>query len=235
MSERRWLRGGLATALLASNLYWWRRERGVRRSLTTSRETDGGVDVSNSRADSDELAAVRELSGTLDVAVTDLPDRVGTMDRRVRVLENGFGRLRRRYVEEWWGATVDDSVDTTDPFVVHATVSTHESVAAVEDDLLKQLGKFAVSAENCLLVAVDVDDGSFVVTVGEALRSEVDAADVARETVADIAGGAGGATDFAQGGGADPEATGRAVADTVDRLRSTTTFDDNVVSAELDV
>lgn len=232
MSEKRWILDGLATALVVSNAYWWRRERAARRSLTTSKKTDA---VATSSAGSTELTALHETLDVLNVGIGDLAERAETMDRRIRQLENGVTRLQKQYIERWWQTDVEAAVDTDVPFVVLVDISVHDSVAAVGDDFLKEVGKVAAAAENCLLLAVDTDTGRFAVTVGEAVLSAFDASDVADDIAADGGGGAGGAADFAQGGGGRPEDIVEAMERRFSDLRSGTVVGGNAIRTTLEV
>jgi alanyl-tRNA synthetase len=229
MSGRRLLGAGLAAALVGSNVYWWRR------GVDGGRTDAGGAGPVASGEAAGTSDVLDELSASLGTDVADLPDRLEGMDRRVRHLEEGVDRLWGRCVEDWWDHAVLSEIRPADPFAVHATVSVHDSVAAVGSNPLERLGRFAVSAENCLFVAVDPDEGRFVVTVGEGLRSTFDAAGVAGEITADTASGSGGSADLAQGGGPDAAAVVDAIDRWFDDRRSETPFEDNAVRASFTV
>lgn len=232
MNKTQLLLNGLAATLVGSNIYWWRRNQAARRGLTTSREIE--TNTGNSVAGNTELKALREASTVLNVGVTDLPERLATMDRQLRQWEKGFERLQRSYVDTWWRAEVEPEVDVETPHVVFAELSIPGAVATVSDGFAKQVGKSLASKRQCLLIAVDTDSEEFVVTVGESLLDEFDAGEIAADVVADADGGAGGTTSFARGGG-DPRAIREGAEAQFDRLASEPVFTGNAVTTGLTV
>ncbi len=181
-------------ALLATSLYWRRRERIVREGLTTSQM----FDARERTADSPETRqAATAAARTLSCSVSELPARVQAIDDERRSLRNEIDTVREHWAAQWWHTVAPD--DNTDdwPSVVHATLpkGDHDDVTV--------LAKQAMD-EPVIAILVGGADASLGVAVGQELTDHYSASDIAREITDHAGGGAGGTDQLATGGtGAD--------------------------------
>lgn len=196
MNERPFaLVGGIA--LVATVGYWWRRERRVRESLTTSREWAANT---TDETDREGLRAAEAAAERLDARVEDLPQRIAALDEERRDLRRDLGEARERWADALWHARfADDETDDGESL-------DGDPVRIVEferGDLAdaRALAKRASDEAGVTLVAAH-GDGSFAVAVGEELATTLGATDVADELAAEVGGGAGGNKRLAAGGGA---------------------------------
>lgn len=177
-------------ALVGTTLYWRRRERIVRESLTVSREWEQNAASKNAAATGAERRAAADAARQLDAAVTDLPERVGALDSERRELRRELDAVRERWADSWWtrATTESDAV----------------RVVAFDRWELPDARAFAKRAmeEECITVVVALGDDSFCVAVGESLQAEFSAAEIATRITESVGGGAGGTDGLATGGGA---------------------------------
>jgi len=100
----------LAGGLVLANLYWWHREQTVRAGIQTTREwrreamtgTVSGVADDESTGELPAGDALREAAELVNSAPADLPDRVETLDNKVRALTQETDHLRERWAATWW-------------------------------------------------------------------------------------------------------------------------------------
>ena len=201
---------GLASsiALVGTTLYWRRRERTVRESLTVSRDWESNTND----VDRETQRAARKAAERLDARVEDLPDRVTALDDERRDLRRELDAVRARWADSWWGSLSDDrSVDGEsngdDPTVRVVEFADGELPDA------RALAKRAMDGEGITLVVAH-GDGSFAVAVDEALADEFSATAIGREIADEAGGGAGGNDRLAAGGGATD-----ALGETAERVR----------------
>lgn len=181
-------------ALAVMTLYWRRRERIVRESLTVSREWEQNAVSGNAAATGAEQRAAADAARQLDAAVTDLPERVEALDSERRELRRELDAVRERWADSWW-ASREATTGSAEPPV---------RVVAFDRWELPDARAFAKRAmeEECITVVVALDDDSFGVAVGESLRAEFSASEIATRITESVGGGAGGTDGLATGGGA---------------------------------
>ena len=85
----------LSIALLGMNLYWRRRERIVRESLTASRNWQDTTE----EFQREDRRAAREAAETLNARVEDLPERIERVDEERRDLRRELDRVREQWVD----------------------------------------------------------------------------------------------------------------------------------------
>lgn len=200
-----------AVIAVLSNVYWRRRERIVRESLTTSRELEERGDFDRS-----ELATAREAASTLNTRPEDLPEKVEQLDEKIRVLHAELEDSRDRWARAWWDARRLSPVRPDEPSVVVATIPDGE-LSDVE-----ALAQLLSEKEHGIALLAGGGDGSFGVVVDDRLTDEVSAAALANE-IGELAGGGGGGSDhYAIGGGATGDLD-EAVTSVRERLERTMT------------
>jgi alanyl-tRNA synthetase len=181
-------------ALVGTTLYWRRRERTTRESLTVSRDWETTTNTNDTEREGQRAA--RKAAEYLDTRVEDLPERIATLDEERRDLRRELDAVRERWAESWWTMRADADVDT-------------DAVLLVEFDRgelpdARAFAKRAMKEDKITLVAAH-GDGTFAVAVGNTWMDDFSAAEIAKE-IADVAGGgAGGSTQLAAGGGATDE------------------------------
>lgn len=180
-------------ALAGTTLYWRRRERIVRESLTLSREWEQNT-ATNTTADTRaERQAATDAARQLDATVADLPERVEAIDEERRELRRELDAVRERWADSWWTSRSE-------------TATGNDTVRVVAFDRweLPDARAFAKRAmeEECVTIVVALGDDSFGVAVGESLQTEFSASDIAAEITESVGGGAGGTDGLATGGGA---------------------------------
>lgn len=183
--------------LVATNLYWRRREQAVREGMAASEEWEESEGVHR-----EEIRAAEAAAKALDTRPADLPEKARVLNRRVRDLESELDDLRRRWVETWWAARTEAAVDPTEPHVLSVRL---------DDGTLSDAETFGErTAENDREIAIVTAhaDSTFVVTVGDALTDEFSAATLAQDLTDRAGGGAGGSDQYATGGGVDDLASG---------------------------
>ncbi|MFB6195509.1 MAG: DHH family phosphoesterase [Haloplanus sp.] len=209
-----------AVALVAvvSNVYWWRRtratERGLRRSLDRDRRVaERADDGDDETATATATATLRRAARRADCPPADLPERVETLRATVADLETETDHLRDRWAQSWWEALGRDPPDVETPhvLVVDLPDAGTDDVQAFADHARTRPAEVAL--------VVGRSTGTFAVSVGDDLRNEVSAADIAADVSERAGGGSGGDTVFATGGGADPDALEAAVAAVAETVR----------------
>lgn len=185
-------------ALAGMTLYWRRRERMVRESLTVSRDWEANTnDTGKSHTeDRKERRAATEAADLLNARVRDLPKRITSLDEERRDLRHELDSVRERWADSWWTAKVDEAITTSDdPAILVIELDSGELPDA------RAFAKRAMEEDAITLVAAH-GDGSFAVAVGEALSGEFNAEDIACKIADEAGGGAGGNARLAAGGGA---------------------------------
>lgn len=205
-------------ALAVTTAYWRRRERIVRESLTVSRDWERNT---NNVGQAD-LQAAREAARRLDAQVTDLPERIATLDEERRDLRRELDAVRERWADSWLSRSRLTAGDDPNVRVVAFDSWEHDDVRAFAKRAMK---------EEMITLVVATGDDSFAVAVGDPLVGAFSAADIASDITTEAGGGAGGNDRLAVGGGATgaveeacrrvktdltQSATLRAVADTQD-------------------
>lgn len=173
----------LGCVLVISNAYWYLRERAVRRGLQESAEWDRRDTLQTSQPPQDLEAAAE----TLDTSVDDIPRAVEALDEKVRQLQNSLETSRNA-----WATVARDALFESPPNRSGTTLIVHLINGSSDDaqtfmESLDREGVTAVCAHR---------DNTFVL-VSESHHSAID---LARDTMAEIPGGAGGSEHFAQGG-----------------------------------
>lgn len=231
----------LGVALLASQVYWWRRLRRVSDAVATSErreqrisgrqdthsdeesdaENGGSASPADVAAHPDGERQSRANAATLhraaeraDCPPEELPERVEALRERIRERENEIDRLRREWARSWWRARQRDPVDDEQRVVVVRLPD------ATTDDV-KAFADCARERDDEIALVVGESEGTFAVSVGDALADAYSAADIADDVVDVAGGGAGGSATFATGGGTDPDALDEAIEQVRDRLVAT--------------
>ncbi|UPM44442.1 DHHA1 domain-containing protein [Halocatena salina] len=179
-------------ALTGTTVYWWRRERLVKESLTISRDWETNTNAAPTVAHG-ELQAATKAAKRLDARITDLPERVTTLDEERRDLRRELDTVRERWADSWL-SQVDMTMDGDPP----VRVITFDSW---ELDDVRAFAKRAMR-EDAITIVVAGGDGSFAVAVGEPLAGEFSATGIASDITGHAGGGAGGTDRLAIGGGA---------------------------------
>lgn len=182
-------------ALVGTSVYWRRRERAVRESLTVSRDWTSNTNGSVNDEQREEQRAAQKAAAHLDARVCDLPERIEALDEERRDLRRGLDSVRERWADAWWNAHSDE-----------ATTDSGFPVCVVEFDRgelpdARALAKRAMDDDGITIVAAH-GDGSFAVAVGDGLSAEFSAEDIAQDIASEVGGGAGGNDRLAAGGGA---------------------------------
>lgn len=190
MNKRTLAELAIGSALVAgTNLYWRRREQAVRDGLTTSRkrQESGGFQR-------EEVRAAEEAADALNTRPADLPEKVEALDEKVRKLNHDLDSLRKRWVDTWWSARMQQPIDPSEPHVLSITLeegTLSDAEAFGERTAMDEWGIAIITAHA---------DSTFVITVGEELSDEFGAADLAQELSDRAGGGAGGDDHYATGG-----------------------------------
>lgn len=174
----------LVLILLLTNAYWYRRERTVKRGLSTSRVWDEVADEMVRGAD----RRLREVASTLDASVGEVPERVAALDSKVRRLQSELDGCRERWSDITRSALDDEVVGSDGPLLVHIPGSRDDAAALLA----------ALDTEGLTAVCGRADH-SFVVRTPPGTGLSADA--IARSAVAGGPGGAGGSETFAEGRG----------------------------------
>ncbi|HET7324899.1 MAG TPA: DHHA1 domain-containing protein [Halococcus sp.] len=181
-------------ALVGTSLYWQRRERTVKTSLTVSRDWEANTNNTND-GEREAQRAAREAAAHLDARVRDLPERVSALDEERRDLRRELDSVREHWADSWWTAHAGETNTAGDPPVFVVEFDHGELPDA------RAFAKRAMDEDVITLVAAH-GDGSFAVAVGQALSETFSAEDIAREIANEAGGGAGGNERLAVGGGA---------------------------------
>ena len=191
----------LAGGLVLANLYWWRREQTVRAGLQTTREwrreamtgTESGVADDESTGELPAGDALREAAELVNAAPAALPDRVETLDNKVRALTQETDHLRARWAAAWWQGRETQRIDG------HRVVAATLPDGSMDD--ARELAKYATEHRDCLAIVVAPDPAAFAVGVGGDAAAEFDASAVASRLAEAAGGDAGGTAELATGGG----------------------------------
>jgi alanyl-tRNA synthetase len=185
---------GSIVIFVLSNLYWWRRERTVRKGMAVARDWDDNSDRSGR-----EIDAATEAAGTsledLAEEIERLHDRIEAQDAEIAEYSTQLGNVRARWAELWWDGLTAEQLTVEEPSVLTLVIPDGETADA------RALAKRAANERLVGIVGAG-GEGTFVVTVGEELTEHVSAAALAGEVAADVGGGAGGSKRSATGGGA---------------------------------
>jgi alanyl-tRNA synthetase len=189
-------------ALAGTTLYWRRRERTVRESLTVSHDWEtetnsnpnSNTETNTNNPERKERRAAREAAERLDARVEDLPERIAALDGERRALRRELDAVRERWADSWWKYRSDEMKEGDDPPVLVVEFDRGELPDA------RAFAKRAMKENRITLVAAH-GDGSFAVAVGDMLLDDFSAADIASEITDEVGGGAGGNTRLAAGGG----------------------------------
>lgn len=220
------LTAALGALVVGTNIYWRRRYRHLYERLTRSREWDDRSDVDTGDGHGGSEHGGADSSATLSIAAKkasvsprDLPERIEELNEQVDDQSTKIGRIRKNW-SRWW---VDEYVerDELDGRAVVVNLDRGESADA------KLLAKRTVhsSSSTAWFIYADADD-TFYVTVGDELRDEYRADELAEEVTAIAGGGSGGTASLASGGGGGPEKTLEACRRVADRLREETLTSD---------
>lgn len=188
----------LVLLLLGTNMYWYNREKALRESLRVSRQWD----ERNPFIETGPDRRIKAVAEKLDTEVDDVPKVIDSLNDKVRHLQNSLGESR----ESWAAATRDALMErgpktSEQPLILNLKDGTSDDARALAKEIDRE-GPTVVCAHR---------DASFVVTAGE--ESNESAVAIAKTAMANIPGGAGGSSCFAQGGGQDD--------DVFDRIKST--------------
>ena len=166
-----------------------------------------------------EHVLVNQLTDALKVRSDELPDRVAWLVERLRGAERELERLRAGQV-----LAAATSVAASASEVGPALVATHAAPDGTHTDDVRRLAQDVLGRlphERPGVVAVAAASNgrpSVVVAVNDRARAAgLTARDLVRSAASVLGGGGGGKDDIAQGGGTDPAAVGRALAE-VERL-----------------
>jgi alanyl-tRNA synthetase len=200
----------LALALVAAVVYYRRREQTIRESLTLSQQwaapQEGHTPESVATTDPSALERAATL---LNARPEEVPDRVESLDTKVRELTSTLDKNRSAWVARWWSARRSEPPATDEP---------HVTVIDLPDGSLEDaeaLAKAALSDALGVTIVTASGDGSLAVAVGSDLDQRAD--ELAREVAQAAGGGAGGGAEFATGGG-EAEKLAAAAQDVRDRL-----------------
>lgn len=184
-------------AFTGTSLYWRRRERTIKDSLTASREWNAKAASGDDWVD---RRAAREAAERLDARVADLPERVASLDEERRDLRRELDSVRERWADALWCShseieTTTETAPRSDPpvFVVEFEYGELPDAQAFAKRALK---------EDAITLVAARGDGSYAVAVGESLVEAFDASDIADSLADEVGGGAGGNERIATGGGA---------------------------------
>jgi len=191
----------IAGGFVLVNLYWWRRERAVLAGLQANRDwrREAVTDADPGRGDDETTGegpasdALEEAAELVNTSPAELPDRVESLDEKVRTLTRETEQLRERWAAAWWQGREPQRIEGTQ--VVAATIPD----GSLDDSLA--LAKHAAEHRDCLAIVVAPEAGAFAVGVGGAAAAEFDAAAVASRLAEAAGGGAGGTAELATGGG----------------------------------
>lgn len=178
-------------ALAGTTAYWRRRERMVKESLTVSRDWETNTNTSTEKQA--ERQAAEQAARHLDAQLTDLPERVTTLDEERRELRRELTDVRERWADAWLSQSVGTTGDGSDVRVV--------AFDAWELEDARAFAKRAMKGDTITIVVARGDD-SFAVAVGDPLAGAFSAADIASDITEQAGGGAGGNDRLAAGGGA---------------------------------
>jgi len=136
----------LAGGFVLANVYWWRREQTIRAGFRTTREwRREAVTGAESRVDDESAGdlpardALREAAELVNAAPADLPDRVETLDDKVRALTRETEHLRERWAAAWWQGRETQRIDGCR--VVATTLPDAErSADSIRDELCDATG-----------------------------------------------------------------------------------------------
>lgn len=179
---------GFVSGIALATLYWRRRERTVRESLTVSRYWEENTHTNDIARE--DLREAQEAAELLDARIDDLPDRITALDEERRDLRRDLDTVRERWAA-WWLSqsdwTTDDSV-----YVIEFERGELPDARAFAKRAMNENGIYLIAAHG---------DNSFAVAVGETLSESHSAEDIAHEIVEEVGGGAGGNDRMASGGG----------------------------------
>lgn len=176
------------SGIVLATLYWRRRERTVRESLTVSRDWEENVHTNDIARES--LREAQEAAELLDARIKDLPERITALDEERRDLRRELDTVRERWAA-WWLTQSHWITDDT----VHVIEFDHGELPDA-----RAFAKQAMNENGIYLIAAH-GDNSFAVAVGESMSDSHSAEDIAHEIVEEVGGGAGGNDRMASGGG----------------------------------
>ncbi|MBV0925212.1 alanyl-tRNA synthetase [Halomicroarcula limicola] len=189
--------------ILGTNVYWWRRERITRQSLTHSRERleaapneqndtrvpqGDGTNIQRKRA----AEAAAEM---LETAPETLPEEVYQLEQKVRSLQGELTDIRTQWADSWWNARSAPSVDETSPHLYTVELPDGKLAEA------KAFAKRAVDDEYGITIVSVSGEDVFAVGVGDAMVPRFNAEDIADQITEIGGGGGGGDNRVATGGG----------------------------------
>lgn len=185
---------GLASivALAGTTVYWRRRERMVRESLTVSRDWE--TNTTNTIEQEDRHAA-KKAARELDTTVPKLPERITALDEERRDLRRERDAVRERWADAWWASQTSALTAGDEPNVLCVAFDRWELPDA------RAFAKRALD-EDAITLVVARGDASFAVAVGDPLVGTFSADEISDEIVEQAGGGAGGNDRLAAGGGA---------------------------------
>ncbi len=190
----------LLGALVLTNLYWWRRERTVRESLSVSRKRERDVTAEDHH---EVVSAAQKSADLLDARPAVLPERIETLDEERRELRRELERTRQKWADAWWFTRVEHTPSTADVRVA----AIHLPRGRLED--VEALAKRATEDDHGIGIGFAGGDGTFAVGVGTSAADDLPADEIADRIV--TTAGEGG------GGGSDHYASGAAPFDDIDR------------------
>lgn len=209
---------GLALALVAVAWYYRRRERTIRESLTLSQQWAAPQDSHQPAAvTATDPSALERAATLLNARPEEIPDRVESLDAKVRDLTTSLEKSRTDWVDRWWDARTAEPPATDQP---------HVTVVDLPDGSLddaEAIAKRALSDALGVTIVTASGDGAVAVAVGSDLDQRAD--ELARDVATAAGGGAGGGPEFATGGG-EADRLAEAAEAVRDRLRSEAGFAD---------
>jgi len=194
MSRNRFQTLVLTLALVAVVLYYRRREQTVKESLTLSQQWAGREEGHTPAAvTATDPSALERAAALLNARPEEVPDRVESLDAKVRELTGTLEKNRSAWVSRWWAARRSEPPVTDEPHVTVIDLPDgvlEDAEALAKESLADTLGVTIVTARG---------DGSLAVAVGADIDQQAD--EIAREVAQAAGGGAGGGAEFATGGG----------------------------------
>jgi len=177
-----------------------------------------------------QAQAMDAVRGRLGVSVDRVPEAVAHLQEEAKDLRKRVELLERRSIESAMrgepaeaGATRtiplgDRSVDATVHSIGDVRLWTAIVAPGTADDLKRIAGTIVSEPGN--VVALAARNASAALLIGRSDGVRLDCLEVARAASARVGGGAGGAPDFAQGGGPNLDGIDAALAEAVSRIRA---------------
>lgn len=179
----------LLLLIFVTNIYWYRREGLVRKSIQMSKYWDDRNPLYETTPD----RRIKEIAEKLDIRVDEVPQAVDSLQNKIQSLQRSLDSSR----ESWAASTRDalknhGSVSPTQPLIIELQQGCMDDAQALAK---------VINRDGLTLIFAH-QDYSFVVKAGE--ESPKSAVGIAKMSMEEASGGAGGTDRLAQGGGQDP-------------------------------